>query len=86
MQIRYSKPLKTIGVFNTLSDEAKKIMNEIKIMDDWLDSTQLIFTKTDEKTKYNFSNFTFSSKFASKIYNKDFTLQEAKITSKSQKY
>ena len=34
-------------------------------------------TKTDGKTKYNFSNFTFPSKFASKIYNKDFTLQEA---------
>ena len=31
-----------------------------------------------EKQKYNFSNFTFPSKFASKIYNKDFTLQEAK--------
>ena len=35
-------------------------------------------TKTDGKTKYNFSNFTFPSKFASKIYNKDFTLQEVK--------
>ena len=31
-----------------------------------------------EKQKYNFSNFTFPSKFASKIYNKDFTLEEAK--------
>ena len=35
-------------------------------------------TKTDGKTKYNFSNFTFPSKFASKIYDKDFTLEEAK--------
>ena len=29
-------------------------------------------------TKYNFSNFTFPSNFASKIYNKNLTLQKAK--------
>ena len=52
-------------------------MINIKQLDDWLDKAQLICTKTDGKTKYNFSNFTFPSKFASKIYNKDFTLQEA---------
>ena len=63
--------------FSTLSDEAKKIMVNIKQLDDWLDTAQLVYTKTDGKTKYDFSNFTFSSKFASKIYNKDFTLQEA---------
>ena len=51
-------------------------MINIKEIDDWLDKTQLICTKTDGKTKYNFSNFTFLSKFASKIYDKDFTLQE----------
>ena len=49
-----------------------------KQLDDWFDTAQLICTKTDGKTKYNFSNFTFPSKIASKIYNKDFTLQEAK--------
>ena len=53
-------------------------MVNIKELDDWLDKAQLICTKTDGKTKYNFSNFTFPSKFASKIYNKDFTLQEVK--------
>ena len=52
-------------------------MANIKQLDDWLDTVQLICTKTDGKTKYNFSDFTFPSKFASKIYNKDFTLQEA---------
>ena len=36
-----------------------------------------ICTKTDGITKYDFSNFTFPSKFASKIYNKNLTLQEA---------
>ena len=51
-------------------------MIDIKEIDDWLDKAQLICTKTDGKTKYNFSNFTFPLKFASKIYNKDFTLQE----------
>ena len=71
-----SKPLKEISFFSTLSDEAKKLMVNIKELDDWLDKAQLICTKTDGKTKYNFSNFIFPSKFASKIYNKDFTLQE----------
>ena len=51
-------------------------MINIKEIDHWLDKAQLICTKTDGKTKYNFSNFTFLSKFASKIYNKDFTIQE----------
>ena len=46
-------------------------------MDGWLDTAQLICTNTDMKAKYNFSNFTFPSKFASKIYNKNLTLQEA---------
>ena len=52
-------------------------MVNIKELDDWLDKAQLICTKTDGKTKYNFSNFTFPLKFASKIHNKDFALQEA---------
>ena len=43
-----SKPLKTIGFLSTLSDEAKKLINEIKITDDWLDNAQLVCTKTDE--------------------------------------
>ena len=72
-----SKPLKTIGNFSALSDEAKKLMTDIKLLDDWLDKAQLVCTKTDGITKYDFSNFTFPSKFASKIYNKNLTLQEA---------
>ena len=51
-------------------------MVNIKELDDWLDKTHLICAMTDGKAKYNFSNFTFPLKFASKIYNKDFTLQE----------
>ena len=72
-----SKPVKTIGFFSTLSDKAKKLIVNIKQLDDWLDTAQLVCTKTDGKTRYHFSNFTFPSKFAPKIYNKDFTMQEA---------
>ena len=69
-----SKTRKTISFFSTLNDEAKKLMTNIKQIDDWLDTAQLFCTKTDEKTKYNFRNFTFPSKFASKMYNKNLTL------------
>ena len=72
-----SKPLKTIGFFSTLSDEAKKLMVNIKQLDDWLDTAQLVCTKTDEKTKYNFNKFTFPSKFTLRTYRHDFMLQEA---------
>ena len=53
-------------------------MENIKEIDDWLDSAQLICTKTDGKTKYDFNKFTFPLKFATKIYRHDLTLQEAK--------
>ena len=52
-------------------------MNEIKRIDDWLDTAQLICTNTDGKTKYEFNNFTFSSKFTSKMYRHDLMLQDA---------
>ena len=52
-------------------------MVNIKQLDDWFDTPQLVCTKNDGKTKYNLSNFTFLSKFASKIYNKNLTPQEA---------
>ena len=53
-------------------------MDNIKVIDDWLDTAQLICTKTDGRTKYNFSNVTFPLKFALKIYRRDLTLQKAK--------
>ena len=43
-----SKPLKEIRFFSTLSNESKKLMIDIKEVDDWLDKEQLICTKTDE--------------------------------------
>ena len=52
-------------------------MNNIKVIDDWLETAQLICTKTDGKTKYDFNKFTFPLKFTSKIYHCDLMLQEA---------
>ena len=70
------KPLKTISFFRKINEKVKKLKENIKQIDKWLDSAQLICTRTDGKTKYNFSNFTFPIKFASNIY--DLTLQQAK--------
>ena len=53
-------------------------MERTKIIDDWLETAQLICTKTDGKTKYNFNEFTFPVKFASKIYRRDLTLEKAR--------
>ena len=52
-------------------------MNKIKVIDGWIETAPLICTKTDGKTKYDFSKFTFPLKFGSKIYNYDLTLQKA---------
>ena len=60
-------------------------MKNIKQINDWLDSAQPTFTKTDEKTKYNFNNFTLPLKFTSKIYHHDLMLQEAKDDQKELK-
>ena len=52
-------------------------MENIKVIDDWLETAQLICTKTDGKTKYEFNKFMLPLKFATKIYRYDLTLQEA---------
>ena len=81
-----SKPLKTISFFSTINEKAKKLMESIKQIDDWLDSTQLICTKTNGKTKYEFNNFTFSLKFTSKFIVVILRHREQKIINKSLKY
>ena len=63
--------------FSTISEEAKELMEEIKVIDDWLDTAQLICTRTDGKAKYDFNKFMSPSNFALKIYRHDLTLQEA---------
>ena len=62
-----SKPLKTISFFSTISEKAKKLMQNIKVIDDWLEIAQRICTKTDAKTKYEFNKFTLPSKLATKF-------------------
>ena len=63
-------------MFSTLSDKTKKIIGKIKLMDDRLDTAQLVCTKTDGRAKYDFSNFTFPSKFTLKIVRRDLALQK----------
>ena len=53
-------------------------MEKIKVIDDWLETAQLICTKTDGKTKYEFNKFTSLLKFATKICRHDLMLQEAR--------
>ena len=53
-------------------------MENIKQIDDSLGSAQLVCTNTAGRTKYDFSNFTFPSKFTLKIFRRDLTLQKAK--------
>ena len=53
-------------------------MENIKVIDGWLETVQLICTKTDWKTKYEFNKFELPLKFATKIYSHDLTIQEAR--------
>ena len=53
-------------------------MENIKQIDDWLDTAELVCTKTDGNTKYDFNKFTSLLKFFSKICRRDLTLQKAK--------
>ena len=50
-----SKPLKTISFFSTISEETKTLMENIKV-DDWLETAQIICTKTDGKTNMSLIN------------------------------
>ena len=68
-----------------MTEKAKELMNKIKTIDDWLDTAQLICTKTDGKTKYDFNNFMSPSNFALKIYRHDLMLQEAEDDQKELK-
>ena len=80
-----SKSLKKISFFSRISEKAKKIIDSIKIIDDWLETTQLICTKTDGKTQHEFNKFTLPLKFASKIYQHDLMLQKAEDDQKELK-
>ena len=53
-------------------------MENIKLIDNWLDTAQLVCTKTDGRTKYHFSKFTFLPKFTLKVFCPELALQKAK--------
>ena len=78
-----SKPLKTIRFLSTISDEAKTLMENIKVIDNWLETAQLICTKTDGKTKYDFNKFVLLLKFAKKIYRHDLSYKKQEMIRKS---
>ena len=54
-------------------------MANIELINDWLDTVQLVCTKTDGRTKYDFSNFTFLSKFILKMFRRELALQKARF-------
>ena len=77
-EIKDSKLLKTISSFSTISEKAKKLIDNIKKTDGWFENAQLFCTNTDGKTKYEFNKFMLSLKFTMKIHHYNLTLQKAK--------
>ena len=61
-------------------------MENIKLIDDWLETAKLICRKTDGKIKYEFNKFLLPLKFASTIYRHDLRLQEPRDEQKKLKY
>ena len=59
------------------NDEANKCLPEFRKIDETLDNTELVCTKTDG-TKYDFNRFSLPLKFIEKIHNYEITLDEAR--------
>ena len=78
--IEESKTLEEIDKIRRKNDEAKHLVFKIKEIDTERDTAELVCTKTDGKTKYDFHLFTspFASKFARKVHNYEITLNKAK--------
>ena len=70
------RELKNIGK-SRKNDGAKDLVSKIKKIDTELDTAELVSTKTDGKTKYEFNLFTSPLKFARKIHDYEVTLDEA---------
>ena len=60
-----SKTLKAIGEIRKNNDKASKLLSEFKKVDETLDNTELVCTKTD-RTKYDFNRFLLPLKFIEK--------------------
>ena len=52
-----SKTLKLIDKISQKNDEANKLLLEFKKIDKTLESVELVCSKTDNKTKYEFNRF-----------------------------
>ena len=72
-----NRTLKIIDKISKKKDEANKILSQFKKIDKTLDNADLVCTKTDNKTKYDFNRFSLPLKFIEKIHNYEITLDEA---------
>ena len=72
-----SKTLEAIDEIRRKNDEAKDLVSKIKKINTELDTAELVSTKTDGKTKYDFNIFTIPLKSARKINNYEINLDEA---------
>ena len=75
--IEESRTLEATDKIRRKSDEAKDLVFKIKKIDTELDTAELVCTKTDGKTKYDFNLFSSLIKSARKIHNYEITLNEA---------
>ena len=69
--------LELIDKTSKKNDKANKILSEFKKIDKTLENADLVCTKTDNKTKYDFNRFSLPLKFIEKIHNYEITLDEA---------
>ena len=72
-----SKTLELIDKISKNNDKANKILSEFKKIDKTLENADLVCTKTDNKTKYDFNRFSLPLKFIEKNHNYEITLDEA---------
>ena len=75
--IEESRMLEAIDKIRRKNDEAKDLVFKIKKIDTELDTAELVCTKTDGKSKYEFNLFASPLKFDRKIHNYEITLNEA---------
>ena len=71
-----SKPLKVINFFGK-NPEAKELMNEIREVENPIDSEKLVCAKSGKKS-FNFNIFKLLFKFSANIYDGKIILEEAK--------
>ena len=75
--IDMSKTRKSIGEISKTNAEANTIVLDMKKIDETLDNSELVCTKTDG-AKYDFDRFLSPLKFNEKIHNYEITLDEAR--------